>query len=85
MFCAAAVLLLLLAVCVAVPASAQHIWPLDVTLRADRVGDQAVGNVIVINPTKEPVEVCRHVGLRSNTQHCAQIALSCKQHDASNA
>lgn len=52
-------LLPLVAVCVAVPASGQlpQIWPLDVTLTAERIGDKAAGAVTVINPTKGPIEV----------------------------
>jgi hypothetical protein len=55
--CYAAAALLLLVMCLALPASSQQIWPLYVTLTAERVDDMAVGNVTIINPTKQPVEV----------------------------
>jgi hypothetical protein len=60
--CCAAAGLLLLLVCLALPASSQQIWPLDVTLTAERVEDMAVGTVTIINPTKQPVEVSRMPG-----------------------
>lgn len=98
--CAAAVLLLpLVAVCVAVPASGQlpQIWPLDVTLTAERIGDKAAGAVTVINPTKGPIEVSGHTDVPRNSitapslgmprmaLHIVSTCPSCKQHDAARA
>ncbi|WIA33777.1 hypothetical protein OEZ86_006890 [Tetradesmus obliquus] len=48
---------LVLAACLALPATAQPNYVLNLTLNATRVGDKAVGIATIVNPTKQPVEV----------------------------